>query len=204
MGVFVAVSEWGSRYGLLAMTAGVGMGLVGYGLWQAVRPEEPKIEIVRSEEIVGGGGGEGEIVVDVGGAVEKPGVYRLVKEMRVGEAIVRAGGLSAEADRVWVTRYVNLASPLTDGGKIYIPYAGEEGLGDQESDKMGETMGVSQAKINLNTASREELDGLWGIGEARAETIISNRPYSRVEELVSKAGIPSNVYERIKNEVVVE
>ena len=58
-------------------------------------------------------------------------------------------------------------------------------------------------KVNVNTASAQELDALWGIGEKRSAAIISNRSYSSTEELMTKAGIPKNVFERIKDEVVV-
>jgi len=57
--------------------------------------------------------------------------------------------------------------------------------------------------ININTASASELDSLWGIGESRADSIIANRPYGNVDELESKAGVPSNVMERIKDQVSV-
>ena len=73
---------------------------------------------------------------------------------------------------------------------------------------MGETGGVVAGtqvvgKININTASVSELDRLWGVGPATAEKIIGGRPYSSVEELLSKKAVKSNVYERIKDEVSV-
>ena len=114
-------------------------------------------------------------------------------------------------------RFINLAQRIPDGAKIYIPTMGEADNNNPIStnntnkyqlpmtnDGMG--MGVLGAEtttglVNINTASKSELDSLWGIGEKRAEAIIANRPYSNVEELKAKAGIPANVFDRIKSEV---
>jgi len=62
---------------------------------------------------------------------------------------------------------------------------------------------VSTGKVNINTASVSELDSLWGVGEARAEAIVAARPYSSIEELASKANIPSNVMDKIRDEITV-
>lgn len=195
-------SEWErvveliKQWGVIAILGVLGLGLVIYGLWGVISPADPVVEIVKSEEKE-----TIQVMVDVGGAVENPGVYSLPKNSRIGEAISKAGGLSASADRNWVSRYVNLASPVEDGGKIYIPGEGENTQSTSEGS--GEVEGVRTGKINLNTASTTELDSLWGIGEARASEIVANRPYGSVEELESKAGIPSNVMEKIKDEISV-
>lgn len=133
-----------------------------------------------------------EIVVDVGGAVERPGVYKLSGDARVNDALTAAGGLSGEADRSWVARYLNLAQVVADGTKLYVPKAGES---------INSVKGVNS--INVNTATASELEGLWGIGAKRAADIIANRPYAKVEELVTKAGVPQNVYEKIKEQITV-
>lgn len=59
------------------------------------------------------------------------------------------------------------------------------------------------APVNLNTATSEQLDGLWGIGKARAATIIANRPFKSVEDLHARKLIPENVFSRIKDQLVV-
>ena len=124
--------------------------------------------------------------------------------------LVAAGGLSQTADRVWVARYLNLAQAVPDGAKIYIPRQNEEisnaqfSISKNSGEVSGVTIGPNQSGlVNINTASASELDELWGIGEKRAADIIANRPYQTSEELVSKAGIPKNVYERIKDKIAV-
>ena len=140
-----------------------------------------------------------EVVVDVGGAVERPGVYELPGDARVNDALAAAGGLAADADRVWVARYLNLAQVVVDGSKIYIPATGEAGSSNSTNQQIIQS---SNNPININTASSQELDSLWGVGAKRAADIIANRPYANGEELVSRAGIPQNVYERIKDGIV--
>lgn len=183
----------------------VGLILVGIGVF-AVRQlaEKPTIEILPEEGTVEGT----TIFVDLAGAVENPGVYELSKEARINDLLVRAGGLSAEADRDWVSQNINLAQKLSDGAKIYVPERealpkpAEAGEGGQSSQVAGASAGV-MSKININTASAAQLDTLWGIGEKRAQSIITNRPYQTIEELKTKASIPKNVFERIKAQVTV-
>ncbi|MBU1085705.1 MAG: ComEA family DNA-binding protein [Candidatus Beckwithbacteria bacterium] len=139
-----------------------------------------------------------QIMVDVGGAVIKPGLYKLDNGARINDALVVAGGLSGGADREWFSKNLNLAMKLTDGQKLYIPFEGQSESSD------GEVAGTSATdKININSASVSQLDTLWGVGEATAKKIIEGRPYGSVEELLTKKVVNSNVYERIKDEVGV-
>lgn len=181
----------------------VGLILVSLGIFFffAFQPKEPAIEILPVEEDVSGG----TIFVDLEGAVENPGLYELPSGSRVNDLLIRAGGLSAEADRDWAAKNLNLAQRLSDGIKIYIPSSAELGEGSQELGG-GEVAGAGSVvaeKININTASASELDSLWGIGPVRASDIIKNRPYSSIEELLDRKIIPKNVYERIKDEISV-
>lgn len=205
-------SELGSGFGpflrenrILVLVVAVGLALMALGVWQFVKPEQPSVEIIKADDV--GGEDSAKIFVDVAGAVINPGVYELESGARIGNALVEAGGLSAEADRGWVSRYVNLAAPVVDGAKIYIPIEGENTGGSAGSASVGggevAGVGVQGQGININTASASELDALWGIGEARAADIIGNRPYQSIEELMTKAGIPKNVYDRIKDQVSV-
>jgi len=140
----------------------------------------------------------GSIFVDLEGAVESPGVYELPSGSRINDLLIRAGGLSAKADREWVSKNLNLAQKLSDGAKLFIPEtvdeAGEARRSPGEDGREG---------ININIASAVLLDTLWGIGESRAAAIIANRPYQTLEELMTKAGIPKNVFERIKEEITL-
>jgi competence protein ComEA len=158
------------------------------------KQKEPEIEVLRSES-------NQRIMVHLEGAVEKPGVYELLSEARLNDLLIRAGGLAAKADRQWVNENLNLAQKLTDGAKIFIPEQNNQTLGVSKSDQL--TIIDKDRRININKASLSELDSLWGVGQKRAEDIIINRPYGSVEELLSKKIIPTNVYEKIKNELTV-
>ena len=184
----------------------IGLGILGVGLLiaggvvalrQAQGKSENEVVITESTEKAEGT----EVIVDVGGAVEKPGVYQLPADARVNDALIAAGGLGAAADRVWVARYLNLAQIVVDGAKIYIPRSGEGVSSSQLS--VDSNIGQISGAININTASQSELDSLWGIGEKRAADIIANRPYQSIGELMSKAGIPKNIYEKIKDKIIV-
>ncbi len=127
------------------------------------------------------------IVVDISGEVVKPGIYSLTEGIRMGEAIASAGGLTRNADGRYVSRKLNLASKLSDGAKVYIPAIGEEESVEEV------TTESSSGLVSINNATQSELEGLWGIGESRAKNIISNRPYTSMDELMIKAKIPQNV-----------
>lgn len=145
-----------------------------------------------------------EIVIDVEGAVVKPGVYHLSLESRVQDALIAASGLSAEANRNWVVKNLNLAVKLTDGVKIYIPKIGEEVKASNISTTGG--MGAISEQsglININTASVSELDTLKGIGPVTAQKIIDNRPYSSIEDLLNKKVVGQKVFEGIEEKITI-
>jgi competence protein ComEA len=164
-----------------------GIILLGIGIFTALYSfdDSNSIEIIEPEEKM--------IFIDLGGAVLNPGVYELPLGSRYKDLLSRAGGLSAEADRDWVEKNLNLAQELDDGIKVYIPSKGE-------AEQKGETLGLS-LKTNINKASSKELETLSGIGEVRAEKIIENRPYASIEDLKTKKIIPENVFEEIKTKI---
>ncbi len=129
-----------------------------------------------------------QIMVDIGGAVNRPGVYYLHNGNRVIDLINKAGGLDNRADLYWTDSSLNKARFLIDGEKIYIPF------------KLVNRRLISD-KISLNYASLAELDSLPGIGKTTARKIISGRPFSRVEEVVQKGIINHQVWLRIKNKI---
>ena len=133
----------------------------------------------------------GEIVVDVSGAVEKPGVYRLPNDSRIQDALITAGGLGAKADRNYIAKYINMAQKLTDGEKIYIP-----STDDQNNLK-------SSLTININMATLAELDGLPGIAEITAKKIVDGRPYQNISQLIEKKIISKTVFDKIKDKLSV-
>lgn len=180
---------------------GVGVVMLGLGVvsWQQSRIPEDAVEIIEVQEEVSEEAKD--LVVDVAGAVNNPGVYQVSAGSRLGEAIDKAGGFAGTADWGYVARGMNLAAKIQDGAKVYVPFEGEEA----ETDLM-ESVGTvaGSSVVNANTASEAELDALWGIGEARAKTIVENRPYSSVEDLRDKAQIPANVIEQNQGKLVVE
>ncbi|OGH06581.1 MAG: hypothetical protein A2171_01560, partial [Candidatus Levybacteria bacterium RBG_13_35_9] len=137
---------------------------------------------------------ENLIAVDIEGEVSKPGVYRLKQNSIIQDALVASGGLTALADREWVSRNLNLALKLSDGQKIYIPKQGETASGTA----LGLSVAGLTDLINVNLASENELDKLPGIGPVTAGKIISQRPYSTIEDLLSKKVISQKVFDQIK------
>jgi competence protein ComEA len=204
------------EYGFLTLIGAVGMTMVAYSVWMMVKPDKPVVEIVGNQQQMNEAthNDNVDVFVDVSGAVEKPAVYKLSSKSRIGDALVQAGGLAENADREYVSKTVNLAQPLKDGQKIFIPamknvlpqQAGSPHSASNVRDDpfvLGSVTDVSNTKININTASASELDGLWGIGEARAQTIIANRPYNDTNELVTKAKIPQSTYDKIKDQISI-
>lgn len=151
------------------------------------------------------------IIVHVSGAVQKEGVVELEENSRVEDAIEKAGGFKENA----YTKDVNLAYKLEDGMKIYIPTIDEkentkittevgtevennyDGLANTSEEKL-----VSE-KVNINTANKEELDTLPGIGPSTAEKIINyrkeNGKFKSIEEIKDVSGIGDSKYENIKD-----
>jgi competence protein ComEA len=149
---------------------------------------------------------EVSIYVDVAGAVIKPGVYKLSNSSRMQDALIAAGGLSADADRKWVSKTINLARKVEDGAKIYIPTKGEiVTAGIVGSATTTTTTGVAgdsiTGKININVATQAQLEALPGVGPVTAQKIIGNRPYSSIEDLKSKKAVSNNVFEKIKDSI---
>jgi len=142
-----------------------------------------------------------KIMVDVQGAVEKPGVYSLAKEARVQDGLIAAGGMRQDANRSFVAKTINLAAKVNDGTKIYIPFENEtEVLGGMSRTGMGATTG---GMININSATLTELDSLPGIGQVTGQKIIDSRPYASLDELQSKKVVSKSVFEKIKDKVTV-
>ena len=145
---------------------------------------------------------EGNLMVDIEGAVQKPGVYRLKTDARIQDVLVAAGGFSTDADVQWTQHSLNLAAKVSDGMKIYIPKVGEETPLRSESyagQAGGSVAGVStNGLISVNNASAKELEDLPGIGPVTAGKIIDNRPYGSIDELMSKKAVGKATFEKIR------
>ena len=158
--------------------------------------------------------GEEGMYVFIYGAVKKPGVYEIQKGARLYELVSLAGGLSQEA----AIGYNNLAREIVDGEQIYVPTEEEvkegQGAGGVVGAGDGGVVGVGAGGVsedgklvNINSATREELMTLSGIGESRANDIISYRnqygPFRSIEEIQNVSGIKTGIYEKIKDYITV-
>ena len=140
------------------------------------------------------------ILVDVDGAVHAPGVYELVSDARVRDAIEAAGGLRDDAD----TSGINQASTVADGSKVHVPARGEmaSAAGVASDASSGAT-----SCTNINSASEDELDELPGVGPATAAAIVEERtangPYASVDDLLRVSGIGEKKLERLRDLVCI-
>lgn len=136
-------------------------------------------------------GGTGDVVVDVTGAVARPGVYRLPAGTRVTGAIERAGGASGGA----VLEAINLAARLTDGQQVVVPKKGAPGAGTA-------AVATEEGPISLGTATLEQLDTIDGIGPVTAQDIIDFRDehggLSSIEQLDQVSGIGPATMESLR------
>ncbi len=137
------------------------------------------------------------VFVFVCGAVANEDVYELDAGSRIQDALSAAGGFLPEAD----TDAVNLADTVRDGQKIYFPYEGEI-IENQEPGT------ASEQKVNLNTATKEELKELPGIGDAKADQIVAyretNGPFRDIRDIKNVSGIGESIYTRIEAYITVE
>ncbi|HIX48852.1 MAG TPA: helix-hairpin-helix domain-containing protein, partial [Candidatus Mediterraneibacter caccavium] len=134
------------------------------------------------------------VYVYVCGAVNAPGVYELKKDARVFEAITLAGGMTAEA----APEAVSQARTVADGEQIYVPTVREVQMqGSGVEDIVTGNADVS-GKVNINTAGKEELMTLTGIGEAKAQSILDYREehgkFGSIEDLMLIEGIKEGVF----------
>lgn len=150
----------------------------------------------------------GTVMVDVSGAVNQPGVYALVSPARISDAIQSAGGIASTAALLAVAQQLNLAEKVTDGQKVFVPFATQAeltGSGDSATSlvKAGSKEQQDSSKISINHASQAELESLTGIGSKRATDIITGRPYQQIEDLVSNGILSTSVFETIKMELTL-
>lgn len=146
-----------------------------------------------------------KIIVDVKGAVEAPGVYEMEAESRVIDCIEKAGGFLIEAEQ----KRINLAERTEDQMVIYIPLKDED-LSDFElllPDKAVSQSTTIETKMDLNKATKEELKSLNGIGEVKAENIISYREehglFQNIEDLTNVSGIGDATFDKLKEDIQV-
>lgn len=161
---------------------------------EETEPEETENELEQENEEE-----KKTIFVYVCGAVCKAGVYELAQDGRVYEAIEKAGGFAEGA----AVNQVNQAALLQDEEQLYVPTV-EEAAVQSDAGGRGE---AQDGRINLNTAAKEELMTLRGIGEAKAESIIRYREehgrFQSVEDIKQIEGIKDGVFEKIRDFITV-
>jgi competence protein ComEA len=216
---------------LLAWVLG-GVVAVGVGLW-LLRPAPTPVEetIPPATTTVDAPGGEApgpvvaapsdpvvsttptEIVAHAAGAVARPGVYRLDPAARVDDLVRVAGGLAPDAD----ASRLNLAAPLADGTRVYVPRVGEEvppavgadgaSPGPAAGDPGGPAGDEPEALVDLNTADEAALEELPGVGPATATAIITfreeNGGFRSVDDLLDVRGIGEAKLEQLRPLVTV-
>ena len=205
--------EWKEKWeswSLSAKTAVIGgvlLILVGVGglfskKEESVEETEVVVTTVLAEKTEVSTTQETVIFVDIKGAVKNPGVYQMKVGDRVKDAIDAAGGLTEEAD----SQKVNLAKRLEDQMAIVVPKVGEEA----EEIPAGETRkeATKEGKVNINTATVEELKTLKGVGEKKAEAIIEyrkkNGSFQTKEDLMKVRGIGKKLFESFQERIVTQ
>ncbi|MGI9861602.1 ComEA family DNA-binding protein [Moorella naiadis] len=226
--------EWDGRVRWLAAALAVAL-IFGAGMqysrWQSHREAASLPQVVPGDKVgdktPGAGVGtapdqkavgekKGTIQVHVTGAVKLPGVYELPAGARVNEA-VNLAGLLPEAN----ANALNLAAPLNDGQQIVVPRQGEaiaavgtgslpapgSGPGAAPGVTAGATPVNSGGKVNINTATLQELDSLPGIGPTLAQRILDYRnqkgPFRNIEDLQNVSGIGAKKFADLKDRVTV-
>lgn len=146
------------------------------------------------------------IVVHICGEVKNPGVYRFSETPRVIDVITKAGGFTKKADK----DSINQAQPVEDGKQLVISRKSsakkKSAKGKSEISKTDETTSKDN-RIDLNTATREQLLTLPGIGEAKASQIIQyreeNGSFTQIEDIKKISGIKDGVFNQIRDMITV-
>lgn len=184
---------------LIVLAGAVAAGIRTYGAAKraisdstaAAAPSRPEAQAPGGAKLVPAAEPVSQLVVHVAGQVARPGVYRLPAGSRVTDALAAAGdALPAGAPDA-----LNLAAPVHDGERVYVPTAEEAAAGVAEG-------AASGGMVRLNQATAAALEGVPGIGPALAERIVQfrqqNGPFGRVEDLARVPGIGDKTVERLK------
>lgn len=145
-----------------------------------------------------------KVIVDVKGAVRKPGVYEAESDERVIDMINKAGGLTETADEA----KINFAIRVEDEMVIYVPEVGEEMEQVEGTVTAAGSTEQADGKININTADESQLQTLPGIGPAKAAAIIEFRdksgPFKAIEDLKMISGIGEKSFEKLQDSIKVK
>jgi competence protein ComEA len=190
---WLAASTSGGTIGVEGAVAAIGDGFESPGASQPARPG-------------GAGTSGGQLVVDVQGAVVRPGVIHLPAGSRVGDAVAAAGGFGPRVAAERVGRELNLAALLRDGDQIVVPSRDDTASAGGSVGPGSPAPGGGGGPIDLNSATPTELDALPGIGPVTANKIIAareERPFASVDELRARKVLGAATFDKIKDLVVV-
>lgn len=159
-------------------------------------------DLETDEEYIEAGEIGGDIVVHITGEVMKPDVYEVEDGSRLDDLVVMAGGFTDKAN----DQGINLALRLEDEMMVRIPSVDDEDYNSLESGILTITDQSMSDKVNINTASSEDLQSLSGIGPKTAEKIIEYREdnkFKNEEDIMNVNGIGEKTYEDIKDQIRV-
>jgi competence protein ComEA len=144
-----------------------------------------------------------QVVAHAAGAVRAPGVYRLESGSRAADLVAAAGGATPDAD----LQRLNLAAPVADGERVYVPRVGEVAPPAVAGPSGGASEGSGDGPVNLNTATAEQLEELPGVGPAIAAAILDERErrgrFATVDDLLDVRGIGEARLEQLRDLVTV-
>ena len=182
----------------------------------------------KTEIVINSGSGDADVAgaavkqipVYISGAVNFPGVYSVNSGSLVSDVLKMSGGFSSTANVMWISKSLNLSDKVEPNSKIYIPFgwdteyvlaattedvvetqpeADPTDSGNDDNSGQNDT-----GKLNVNTATLDELDELEGIGPVYAQKIIDNRPYADFEEFKSKSGLSENLVNSLSDYVTFD
>ncbi|QBO37002.1 competence protein [Periweissella cryptocerci] len=176
---------------------------------QIGQPPEPKVSSRVANSAVTSSTAK-RLFVDVKGAVNKPGVLEVAAGARLDSILALAGGVTKKAD----LNQVNLAQEVQDQQIIYVPKQGEQtpaqfnnAGGTATSGVAGAGEATTEANVNLNNASKEDLQTLTGVGPSKADAIIQYREehgqFGTIEELTEVTGFGEKTFEKLKDKLSV-
>lgn len=202
-----------SQYKIPLLFGSISLGCIALSLLLIIKSsqEVTPVEFTLGESTVSGSLERRTIKIDIAGGVKNPGVYDLPEESRIEDAITVAGGLSEEVSLLLLEKTVNRAIRISDGAKVYIPvkedektshnlFSGGEVSTDETSHNSFEPK-TGEFSISVNNASQTSLESLPGVGPATARKIISNRPYTSLEELVTRRVVGEKMFEKIASQL---
>jgi competence protein ComEA len=212
------------KYLALLLLLTFGLASSSYGLYTLINTQH-------SQEIVAYSGNEaeiceknpdfGQLTVYISGAIKHPGVYVLETGDRVVDLLTAAGGLSNAADKNYLNKQLNFAQKLADAEQYYIPTRVETqeiltnqaiaGVSSNQSSSTisNDTIATNNTSptvsnlISINTATSKELEQLPGIGPARSQAIIENRPYNSINNLLEKKVLGQSLFDQIKDKITL-